>query len=157
DAPAAAEAVNLAKQNPGLGVGLHLELCPGDPAAWGLRYFLSPAERRRIEPEIRRQIGKFLSYGLKPTHADGHCNIHVHPTVFPVLASLAREYGIPRLRLPAGEARLILGYERRQAAARLGLAAVFKLLGEGLRPYATGLTVPERTLGLLRSGMMTED
>ncbi|MBI3553301.1 MAG: ChbG/HpnK family deacetylase [Elusimicrobia bacterium] len=157
DAPAAAQAVSLAKENPGLGVGLHLDLCSGDPAAWGLRYFFFPADRARVEPEIRRQIEKMLSFGLKATHADGHCNIHVHPTVFPTLASLAREYGIPRLRLPGGEAWLCASFERRRVAARLAVAAVFRCLGDGLRPYGTGLAIPERTLGLLRSGLMSEE
>jgi predicted glycoside hydrolase/deacetylase ChbG (UPF0249 family) len=153
----AEQAVRLAKENPGLGVGLHVELCEADPAAWGMRYFFSPEHRRRIEPVIRSQIEKFLSFGLKPTHADGHSNIHVHPTIFPILASLSREYGIPRLRLPGGEAALCRAYERRDAVARTAVAAVFKMLGDGLRPYASGLTVPERTFGLLRSGMLTED
>ena len=155
--PFAAEAVRLAKENPGLGVGLHVELCEGDPAAWGMRYFFSPTHRKRIEPEIRSQIEKFLSFGLKPTHADGHCNIHVHPAIFPVLGSLCREYGIPRLRLPGGESALSLAYDRREAAARTGAAAVFKMLGDALRPYASGLIVPERAFGLLRSGMLTEE
>ena len=155
--PFAAEAVSLAKENPGLGVGLHVELCESDPAAWGMRYFFSPTHRKQIEPEIRAQIEKFISYGLKPTHADGHSNIHVHPTIFPVLCSLSREYGIPRLRLPGGEASLSVGYDRRQALARTGVAAVFKMLGDALRPYASGLTIPERTFGLLRSGMLTEE
>ncbi len=157
DRPGASDAARLAAENPGLGVGLHLELCAGDPEMWGLRYFVNPADRRRIEPEIRRQIEKLLSFGIKPTHADGHSNIHVHPSIFPILASLCREYGIPRLRLPGGEARVAVRYERKHALARLGIAAVFGLLGDGLRPYATGLCVPDRTWGLLRSGLLTED
>lgn len=157
NAPATEDAVRRAKENPGLGVGLHLDLCRNNPAAWGMKYFFLPGHRRRLEPEIRSQIEKFLSFGLKPTHADGHCNIHVHPVIFPILADLARRYGIPRLRLPGGEARLSAGYERRGFFGRLGLAGVFGALGAYLRPQARDLTVPERTYGLLRSGMMGED
>ncbi|MDE1977678.1 MAG: ChbG/HpnK family deacetylase, partial [Elusimicrobia bacterium] len=52
DRPQAAEAVRLAKENPGLGVGLHVELCADNPGAWGMRYFFLREHRRRIEPEI---------------------------------------------------------------------------------------------------------
>jgi chitin disaccharide deacetylase len=52
DGDAAQEAVALAKEHPGLGVGLHLDLCRADPALWGLRYFFVPEHRRR---EAERQ------------------------------------------------------------------------------------------------------
>lgn len=153
------EAVRLAKENPGLGVGLHLVLCLSQPELWGLRYFFSPAHRRRVEPEIRRQLEKFLSFGLTPTHADGHINIHVHPVIFPALARLCREYKVPRVRLPGGEWRACRGYGGGGLALRAVNAAVFGLLRAYLRPQglAQGLEIPERTFGLLRSGLMSED
>jgi chitin disaccharide deacetylase len=153
---AAEEAARLAKENPGLGVGLHVELCADRPAYWGFRYFADPSARARIEPMIAAQFERFLSLGLKPTHADGHINIHVHPTIFPILADLARRYGVPRLRLPGGEwpsARAHDGF----SAGRAAEAAVFSLLRSRLRSRAEGLAVPERTWGLLRSGLMGED
>lgn len=153
---AALDAVALARENPGLGVGLHLDLCRSNPALWGLRYFLNPADRRRIEPEISSQIEKFLSFGLKPTHADGHFNIHVHPMIFPALAGACRQAHIPRLRLPGGEAGLSLGFDHALALPRLGSAGLFATLGGFLRRKAAGLEVC-RTFGLLRSGMMKED
>lgn len=115
-----------------------------------------------VEGEIREQIERFLSFGLKPTHADGHFNIHVHPVIFPALARLSRRYGIARLRLPGGESRPGLGFEARRGSwvrvpAALGLSGVFGALGAALRPLARGLVVPARTYGLLRSGMMTEE
>ena len=157
DREGAPEAVELARRNPGLGVGLHVELCSSDPAAWGMRYFFLPRYRRTIEPQIRAQIEKFLAFGLKPTHADGHCNIHVHPVVFPILADLARRYGIPRLRLPGGEAWLSAGYDRGELLPRTLLAGVFGELRAGLASSGAGLTIPDRTLGLLRSGTMSEE
>lgn len=153
----AQEAVRLAKENPGLGVGLHVELCDGNPALWGLRYFFSAEQKNAVEGRIRAQIEKMLAWGLAPTHADGHCNIHVHPSIFPVLAGLCREYGIPRLRLPFGETGLVTSYEKNEALARRFVGAGFRILGEGLKPYASGLVIPDQTFGLLRSGMLTED
>lgn len=148
DGPAAREAAELARTLPGLGVGIHLDLCRESPELWGLRCFFSPRMRRRVEPEIRRQFEALLALGVRPTHADGHLNVHVHPVVLPALARACREYGVPRLRLPAGESSV---------CGPSLTAAVFGVLGPLLRPAARGLLVPERCFGLLRSGLMTED
>lgn len=158
DHPGAEEAVRLAKETPQLGVGLHLVMCEDHPEAWGARYFFVPRHRRAIEPKIRAQIEKFLSFGLKPTHVDGHINLHVHPAIFPVLARLAKEYGIPRMRLPSGEfsagAGFARGHERGGAVVE---GAVLGVLGRALRRKAQSVYVTPRTYGLLRSGLMHED
>ena len=157
DAPYAGEAVAIAKKNPGLGVGIHVELCRENPALWGIRYFGLPSGRRAVEPLLRAQIEKFLAMGLKPTHIDGHFHLHAHPTIFPVLTRLAREYGIPRTRLPNGEWRAWRGYEGTGAAGRAVLAATYEALGRYLRKKAHGVLLPERTWGLMRSGRMSEE
>jgi len=156
DGEAAHEAAALAKANPGLGVGLHLDLCRSEPALWGLRYFFLRAHRERVEPEIARQLDKFTAFGLSPTHVDGHFNIHVHPVIFPILARRAKAAGVPRIRLPGGELSPCLAQGWDQAPVRALNAAVFGALGALLRPLADGMTVPT-TFGLLRSGTMTED
>lgn len=153
--PAAAEAAALAKANPGLGVGLHLELCADAPEKAGLRYFFDRAARAGLEGEIRAQIEKLLALGVKPTHVDGHINVHVHPVIFPALCRLAKEYGIPRVRLPSGEwpaYRALRGARLSKAV----LAGTFEALGLLLRGAAAGLEVPT-TWGLLNSGLMSED
>lgn len=154
--PAAAEAAALAKIEPGLGVGLHLELCADSPAYWGLRYFFGARDRARLEGEIESQFDALERLGLKPTHADAHFNIHVHPVIFPLLARVCRRRGVPRLRLPGGELSAAAGFggllELPSVAAH---AAVFGALGRSLRRSAEGLAVP-RSFGLLRSGLMTE-
>lgn len=160
--PHAQDAVLMARENPGLGVGLHLEMCGEKPALWGLRYYFDPRHRRQIAGRIRAQIEKFLSFGLKPTHIDGHFHLHVHPAIFPILADLAREYRIPRTRLPAGEFGIWLRrspIHRRLAgsASRGALAGTFAALKTVLERNAKGLVVPERTFGLLRSGLMDEE
>jgi predicted glycoside hydrolase/deacetylase ChbG (UPF0249 family) len=153
--PGAREAAELAAANPGLGVGLHLELCAEAPEKAGLRYFFDAGARAGLEGEIRAQIESLLALGVTPTHVDGHINVHVHPVVFPALCRLAREYGIPRVRLPSGEWP---AYRALQAPAlgKAALAATFEAMGAWVRPAAAGLEVPT-TWGLLRSGVMTED
>lgn len=155
--PAAAQAADLARENPGLGVGLHLELCSSDPAQAGLRYFFDRRARAGLEGEIRSQIEALLTMGIKPTHVDGHCNVHVHPVIFPALCRLAREYDIPRVRLPSGELAACLSYPgTRDPFSARALAATFAAVGGWVRGAAHGLQVPT-TWGLLRSGLMTEE
>lgn len=157
DRPGAAEAARLARENPGLGVGLHLELCADRPAVWGLRYFFSPSDRARIRPEIERQLDKLLSLGITPTHVDGHLNIHVHPVIFPILSRLAAERGISRIRLPARELPACASFGAGPTAAMRLNAAVFGALKGWLAGRSAGLAVPDQVYGLLRSGLMTED
>ena len=157
DRPGAQEAARLARENPGLGVGLHLELCADNPALWGARYFFSASDRARLRPEIERQLDKLRSMGIEPTHVDGHFNIHVHPVVFPLLCEISGRRRVPRVRLPGGELRSCLGYGADGALARAGLAVVFGLLRAALMPMRGRVHVPPRTFGLLRSGTMTED
>ncbi len=156
--PAAKEAAALAKENPGLGVGLHLELCADEPEKAGLRYFFDAKARAGVEGEIRAQFDAFRALGLTPTHVDGHINIHVHPVIFPALCRVAREYGVPRIRLPSRELPAVLDYPKDvdPVLPRLVLAGTFAALGAWLRPSAAGLQIPT-TWGLMRSGRMSED
>ncbi len=156
DAPAAQDAVALAKANPGLGVGIHLVLAQESPARWGLRLLHDREERRRLDHLISGQIERFLACGLNPTHLDSHFNAHVHPMVFPVLARLAKHYDIPRVRWPAGELGPCLAYERKSLLPRIALAGVYGALGLAQRRSMRGLNVT-RAFGMLRSGLMTED
>jgi len=156
--PGAAEAAAMAKDMPELGVGLHLELCADEPEKAGLRYFFDAKARAGVEGEIRAQIEALLKLGLKPTHADGHINIHVHPVIFPALCRLAKEYGIPRVRLPSGELSANLDYplDGDPILPRLALAGTFAAMRGWISGAARGLELP-RTWGLLRSGRMSED
>jgi len=103
---AAAEAVELARQNPRLGVGLHVSLVcgtsalsPGEipglvdargnfgdyPIAAGFRYFFRPELRRQLEREMAAQFEKFRATGLTLDHVNGHLHFHLHPTIFRIL------------------------------------------------------------------------
>ena len=154
--PAAAEAARIARDNPGLGVGLHLELCASEPEKAGARYFFSSSARAGVEGEIRAQIEALVKLGVKPTHIDGHINVHVHPVIFPAVCRLAREYGIPRVRLPSGEWEALKGCPGAETPGTALLAGVFGGMGAWVGSAAEGLERP-LTWGLLRSGLMKED
>ncbi|MBI4677938.1 MAG: ChbG/HpnK family deacetylase [Elusimicrobia bacterium] len=170
------DAVRVARANPGLGVGVHLDLCEGGcAAAWGLRQFLRRG--RGLEEEIDSQLRLCLSLGVRPTHLDSHLNVHVHPTVFPMVARAALRHGIGRIRLTGGELGLRLGFGLGGLLPSLAMGCVFGCLRSWLKgprapaalspqgpavrcnsfPQARELVVCDAVLGLLRSGMMTED
>ncbi len=114
------EAVELAKQNPTLGVGLHLTLICGkatcgrmeipdlvnpagefssSPVMAGTRYFFDRSLRLQLAREIGAQFAKFQVTGLPLDHVNGHLNMHLHPTVFELLASRSLEWGIRHMRV----------------------------------------------------------
>ncbi|MBI5242605.1 MAG: ChbG/HpnK family deacetylase [Elusimicrobia bacterium] len=172
----AEEAARRSKSEcPALSVGLHLVLAqgravsprsadalapggvfPAGPALCGLRYFFRGELAGALENEMRAQFERFLSFGLSPSHVDGHANIHAHPVVFPMLLRLAREYAFKRVRLPGGELRRALSYRWRPFLAQLGQGLIFALLERHLRSFPGSDLCPERCWGLLRSGLMTE-
>ncbi len=114
------EAIELAKQNPTLGVGLHLTLICGkatagrmeipdlvnargefsnSPVLTGARYFFNSGLQLQLAREISAQFAKFKATGLPLDHVNGHLNLHLHPTVFELLASRYQEWGIRHLRI----------------------------------------------------------
>jgi hopanoid biosynthesis associated protein HpnK len=114
------EAVELAKQNPGLGVGLHLTLLMGhsalspaeipglvnaqseflnDPVQVGFQYFFRRGLREQLRKEIHAQFARFRATGLALDHVNGHLHLHLHPTVFSILIEDADTLGIQRMRL----------------------------------------------------------
>src|SRR5262245_65136026 len=80
--PAAEDAAALARECPGLSVGLHLELDPGSP--------------ERVQGEIARQLDRFRALcDAAPTHVDSHHDIHQNERLLPHILAWARSAGIP--------------------------------------------------------------
>jgi chitin disaccharide deacetylase len=116
-------AVELAKANPTLGVGVHLTLSEGRPIDDMARMIVfvpgveaghfplgnSPYVKalltnklphKNIMREFKSQILKITRTGIKPTHIDGHKYIHLLPRIADIVAEVADVYGIPFVRLP---------------------------------------------------------
>ena len=173
------QAVKLAKENPGLAVGIHLVTVVGtsvlshseipalvdegknfsnNPTAAGLKYYFSSRARRQIRKELSAQFERFRATGLPLSHIDGHLHLHVHPVIFNTALELGTKYGAPRMRVPAEERRLALAFDR----ANLVRKTVHTLLFGGLARYMKkklrerGFTFPERVYGNLQSGGMSE-
>jgi len=102
DRDAFAEAVGLAKANPKLGIGLHLDLDSFFKVEHGVGRLLEykdPAmPMNRIIQETERQLQKILATGVPITHVDGHHHVHLRPELFATVAALTAKYKIPVLR-----------------------------------------------------------
>lgn len=111
NSPHVAHAVDLAKQNPDLGVGVHLVLTSGTPISenvpsltdtngsfYSQNTIFDHAKPEDIEREWTAQIERFLSTGLNPTHLDSHHNVHEHAIALPIAIALAEKYGLPLRR-----------------------------------------------------------
>ncbi len=177
---AAAQAIELAKANPTLAVGLHLVLVLGRAALphheiptitnaqgsftnssfqAGIKYYFNAAARRELRREMRAQFEKFVASGLPCSHVDGHTHLHQHPVVFAELIRLCEEFGVKRVRVVKGEMRLSLRLDRRKLPLKLIWGAVFNLLGNWCERqlHERGFVQPQRVYGLLQSGDLNED
>jgi len=177
---AAPQAVELARSNPSLAVGLHLALVQGraalphaeiphitdpngnfttSPFRAGVHYYFSPAARRELRREMRAQFERFTSTGLRFSHVDGHAHLHQHPVIFDELIKLCEEFDVRRVRVVKGEVRLGLKLDRKNLPGKLILGTVYNLLGRSAerRLRGRGFAQPQKVYGLLQSGDMNED
>ncbi|MFN3467120.1 MAG: hopanoid biosynthesis-associated protein HpnK [Candidatus Brocadiales bacterium] len=171
------EAVGLARANPGLSMGLHIVLLQGrsvlshekiphlvDPDGnfpnnsflAGMRYFFSKKAQLELRSELRAQLERFFSTGLRLDFLSGHLNIHVHPTVFGILVELAQEFGTRTLRLPREELLLNLKADSSRPFSKLFHYLTFHLLSHHCKKVLTkkGFLFPDSVYGLLQYGDM---
>lgn len=177
---AADHAVEMARANPSLAVGLHLVLVLGRAALphpeiphitdqqgnftnssfrAGVQYYFSVAARRELRREMRAQFERFAATGLPFSHVDGHTHLHQHPIVFDELIRLCEEFGVKRVRVVKGEMRLSLRLDRKHLPIKLVWGTVFNLLGGRRRRSlrGRGFVGPRKVYGLLQSGDMNEE
>lgn len=177
---AAAEAVELARQNPRLGVGLHLTLVSGRSAlpsqelrglvdaqqrfrsnavAAGLRYFLQANLREPLRREIREQCRRFHLTGLRLDHLNGHLNVHLHPTVLRILTDDAAELGFQHLRLTRDPFWLNVRVSPGRWLYRVSHALIFSLLARWAAPILRrrGIRPADHVFGLLQNAAVNED
>ncbi|MFL5832844.1 MAG: carbohydrate deacetylase [Solirubrobacterales bacterium] len=95
-APAAAEG---ARDHPGLGVGLHVDLGQWDyeNGEWIQAYLhCDPDDRDAVEAECRAQVERFRALvGRDPDHLDSHQHVHESEPARGVVEALAAELGAP--------------------------------------------------------------
>lgn len=100
--PGTEEAVALARQHPGLALGLHLDLwdsvrVPGAEGADWVRLYERCAETHEaIEAEFTRQLARFRALvGRDPDHLDTHQHVHSKEPMGAAARALAAALGVP--------------------------------------------------------------
>ena len=125
--PAAAEVAALARENPQLGIGLHVALSGGPPCLPPAQIpslvdvagrlpakpdGLAGADVQHVLAEARAQIRRFRELtGTFPTHLDSHHHAHALPAVLEAFVTLSWETGLP-LRSVSPEMRVRFRRER---------------------------------------------
>ena len=104
-----------AKRGRDASFGVHLVLCEGRPLtdspsltapdgefhpkkSLGLRGLVGHLNLEDVERELRAQIQKIHGGGVQISHFDSHKHLHQLPGVRSVVAKLAREFGVERIR-----------------------------------------------------------
>lgn len=177
--PQTQEALALAQGLPGLCLGLHLTLIqgqavlqpkylphlvdsqgffPNSPVITGWRYF----RESRLLPEIRRELAAQIEAVQRAGHTvwflNSHLNLHLHPRLLPVVVDLAREYGIPAMRLAREDWRTTLALAPDGPLPKIAHGLIFTLLARRAEKIvrAAGLAINDQLFGLLNDGRMTE-
>jgi predicted glycoside hydrolase/deacetylase ChbG (UPF0249 family) len=179
-------AVELARTTPGLGVGVHLNLSDGPPAAepetvttlvndagnfaGGPESLLLRMARRgldvgEVEREWEAQIAKVREAGIRPTHLDGHKHVHMLPGLFEIALRLAKRHGIAAVRVAHEESslRTALAAGRDQNAGvvmKQGVQARgLKLLAPDAREMAerAGIASADYFCGIAQTGELTRE
>jgi predicted glycoside hydrolase/deacetylase ChbG (UPF0249 family) len=135
------EAATRLRDLPGLGVGAHLAIVGEDRpllsaaeiptlvdregrfplsyrtvVARGAAGRIDPADVRR---EFAAQLERVAGIGVEVTHLDTHQHTHLWPAVAGVVVELARNAGVPSVRLPTSRRRGPLGLGVRLLSGRL--------------------------------------
>jgi len=177
--PGADEAVKLARENPRLGVGLHLTLLQGHsalpsasipglvnvrgqfsrrPVGTGLAYFFRRSLRPQLRAEIHAQFERFRATGLPLDHVNGHLHLHLHPVIFSLLMEESAKFGVRRLRLT----RDCLSRSRKMSRGhwfyRVSHAAIYAWLSRRAREplRRRGIGHAQITFGLLQNARVDE-
>jgi hopanoid biosynthesis associated protein HpnK len=172
-------AVALARENPKLGVGLHLTLLCGhsalssekipglvnarrefsnNPVTVGLRYFVKRSLREPLRREIHAQFEKFGAGGLPLDHVNGHLHLHLHPTVFGILMEDADKLGIRRMRLTRESFWMDAPLARGRRLYRATHAAIYFVLSRPARSRLRRQNIrhAQRVFGLLENDRVDE-
>jgi chitin disaccharide deacetylase len=181
-----ASALEVRRNHPELGIGVHLNLSDGAPCAdasevRGLlngagqleggpeNLLLRIAARKLSLKEVGRewdaQITKIKAAGITPTHLDGHKHVHMLPGLFELALRLARRHGIGAIRI-AHEAStlrsaLSMGSEQTgKVLLKQGVQARgLKLLARDAREMAerAGIAAADYFCGIAQTGVMRRE
>lgn len=143
--------------------GVHLNLCEGRPLTaarslidrtgsfrrkrpQALAAFLRRLDLDEVTQELRAQIDRVRDAGVEISHLDGHKHLHQLPGVGAVVARLAAELGVERVRCTLETGSGVAGSQLTGALARATRVRLARRFSREARAH--GLRHPERTIGL---------
>jgi hopanoid biosynthesis associated protein HpnK len=174
------ESVKLARENPKLGVGLHLTLLQGhstlppekisgldnargefsnSPVGVGLKYFFKRSLREQLRAEIHAQFAKFHETGLTLDHVNGHLHLHLHPTIFRILMEDSEKLGIRHLRLTRDCLSRSRKISRGNLFYKISHSVIFEFLSSRARSVLAAKKIrhAQITFGLLQNAHVDEN
>lgn len=176
-APAALEAVAIARNTPSLGVGCHLVLVDGipalpssqlptltDPATGRFRKTLGRFVRdlimgriraEEIEAEAFAQIDRLRSLGVTPTHVDTHKHTHMFPAVLHPVLRAAQRAAVKAVRNPFEPAWSLRATSSAPLLRRVQVHMLNRFRPAFLRSVAgAGLQTTSGSIGVLATGIL---
>ena len=179
-------ALLVARANPELGVGVHLNLSDGLPTARPevvgrllntsgeleggpetllLRIASRGLALAEVEREWDAQIQKVRNAGIAPSHLDGHKHVQMLPGLFEIALRLAKKHGIRAIRVAHEESKLRAalssgGDQKTGVLLKQGVQARgLKLLARDAREMAdrAGLVATDYFCGIAQTGVLTRE
>jgi chitin disaccharide deacetylase len=182
---ALATAVELARLETRLGVGVHLNLSDGPPMLprWQVpslvdgegmfaggpgsllvRRLQGRLRLEEVEREWEAQIQKVRDARVQPTHLDGHKHVHMLPGLFELALRLAQRHGIRAIRIaheaPRAAASLSNGAVSvsplgAKQAIQAGALRLISMNAPALARRA-GIAAPDYFCGITQTGLLRE-
>jgi len=167
--PGYEDAIRLVNQNPNLGVGIHLNITCGTPISskdkvptlvnkegyffkWYQlikRLLLNQIDLNQIKLELKAQIEKLMSNGIKPIHIDSHQYIHAYPEVFKIVIDFSKEYNIFKVRYPYERFNFNRLFFSKQNFKRTSLFLLLRLYTPKRVLIKNGIITPDNFLGIM--------
>ncbi|MHB9035670.1 MAG: hopanoid biosynthesis-associated protein HpnK [Armatimonadota bacterium] len=174
------EAVAIARDDPGLAVGLHLAVSNArsvlsqddipdlvdakarfhdNPVACAWRYYFGRKARKQLRAEIEAQFEAFSRTGLSLSHVDGHQHLHAHPAMLPTVIEMATRYGASGIRIPHDPFMANLCVDRTRLGSKIVTALGHAYLAGVSRRtlHGSGLAVCDLSIGAMMSGAMNAE
>jgi len=162
--PFNAESVSKLKTIFGPRIGIHLNLTKGTPItrrttslvdesghffkkknAWS-RALLHQYNLKEVEEEFAAQISRLQKLGITPDHLDGNNHLHIFPSIAEIVARLARDFGIRKIRLPLEKFRNPWHYFQPKAFKKYFFGLLAKRASFMFKSF--GLLFPEHFAGI---------
>jgi chitin disaccharide deacetylase len=176
-----AEAMELAKRNPQLGIGCHVVLIDGEPLLDpeklptlttsrrfrdSLKSFAGRALTGRIADseifaEASAQIRKLQASGIHVSHVDTHKHTHLFPRILHPLLRAARECGVRAVRNPFGPRLPMRSSQLMRRPSLWTRYAQLRILGGFANNFRStvaheGFATTDGTLGIEITGTLDE-